>query len=137
MIEEITIKVFSGNGCATDIFLGVSTEYPWFLNIIHPEKWARWYEAPDLFSAFQNMRLDLEKEGIRFLCIGACPDVIASGLSRNMSGGRKVYAIRHGEQADSRNIVDIFDYAPPERIGTVQQQRDFAARWLASVTHRR
>ncbi|GBR17221.1 hypothetical protein AA0616_0993 [Komagataeibacter nataicola NRIC 0616] len=82
------------------------------------------------------MHLALEKEGIRFLCIGARPDIMASGMSRNMSGGRKVYVIRQGEQADRRNIVDIFDHAPPDRTGTVQQQRDFATRWLASLTHR-
>ncbi|MBV1830450.1 hypothetical protein HNW77_06490 [Komagataeibacter sp. AV436] len=136
MIEHRKIEAITENGSAKNIILEISTQYPWFVNIIHPEKWARRYEAPDLFSAFQTMRLDFEKAGICFLCIGARPDVMASGMSRNMSGGRKVYVVRHGEQADRENIVDIFDYAPPDRIGTVKQQQDFATRWLASITHR-
>ncbi|WP_308720649.1 hypothetical protein [Komagataeibacter xylinus] len=136
MIENRKIEVISENGNIENTILEIPTQYPWFINIIHPQKWARRYEAPDLFAAFQTMRLEFEKAGIRFLCIGARPDIMASGLSRNMSGGRKVYIIRHGEQADRSNIVDIFDHAPPDRTGTVQQQRDFAMRWLASVTHR-
>lgn len=137
MIKYQTVKVISENRDEKDIFLEIPTQYPWFINIIHPKKWARRYEAPDLFTAFQTIRLEFEKAGIRFLCIGARPDIMASGMSRNMCGGRKVYVIRHGEQADRSNMVDIFDHAPPDRIGTVQQQRDFTTCWLTSVTHRR
>ena len=32
------------------------------------------------------------------------------------------------------DLVDIFEYAPPELVGTVEQQRLFYERWIAAIT---
>jgi hypothetical protein len=48
-----------------------------------------------------------------------------------MGGGQKAYVIRPGKQATE--LVDIFDYAEPALVGTVQQQRDYVEAWWASL----
>jgi hypothetical protein len=52
-------------------------------------------------------------------------------MSRSMGGGRKAYIIRLG--ASATEMLDIFDFAPAESVGTVAQQEDFHARWVASL----
>jgi hypothetical protein len=42
-----------------------------------------------------------------------------------MSGGRKAYVVHQGSPASVAEMVDIFDFADPSLVGTVQQQRDY------------
>jgi hypothetical protein len=58
----------------------------------------------------------------------SCPP---DGMSRSMGSGRKVYITRMGEPATE--IIDIFDEAAPELIGTVKQRKEFHARWILSL----
>jgi hypothetical protein len=50
-----------------------------------------------------------------------------------MGGGRLAYILHSGKPSDRSEMVDIFDYAEPTEIGTVQQQRDYFAAWLRSL----
>ena len=74
--------------------------------------------AVEAFNAIQALRQYLEAKGYRLLCVGARPDVVPSGISRSMGGGRQAYFIRSGKQATE--LIDIFDYAEPALVGTVQ-----------------
>jgi len=88
------------------------------------------FPATDLYQAMQALREHLETQGCQLLCAGARPDVAPSGMSRDMGGGRQAYFLQLGKQATE--LVDIFAYADPSVVGTVQQQRKFVDAWWAS-----
>jgi hypothetical protein len=58
-------------------------------------------------------------------------------MSRDMGGGRKVYIRRLGSQATLDDLVDIFDYAEPDLVGTVEEQRAHYRNWLNCLGGRR
>ena len=93
-------------------------------------------EAPDLFEALREMRAELESAGCQLLCAGARPYVTVSGMSRSMGGGRKGYIVHLGSPASRTDMVDIFDYAEPALVGTIQQQRDYFRAWAESLSRR-
>ena len=72
-----------------------------------------------------QVRLDLERQGIRLLCNGARVECAPSGMTRSMSLGRKAYIHHLGQQGRSEDLVDIFDEAEPSSIGTVAEQEEF------------
>ncbi|MGA3171317.1 MAG: hypothetical protein ABSE62_09905 [Chthoniobacteraceae bacterium] len=86
----------------------------------------------DLFDAFINMRLELEGQGLQLLCIGCRSDVWPSGMSRDMGGGRKAYITHMDRRSAHADLVDIFDYATLETVGTVAEQKAFHEKWAAS-----
>lgn len=91
----------------------------------------------DLFHAFVQLRRVLEQSNVQLLCAGARPDVYPSGMSLDMGGGRRAYITRMGEAAQSSDLVDIFDNADPESVGSVKQQADFHEKWVESMRRRR
>ena len=104
---------------------------PWKLVFSAPGLQRQEFTARDLFDALVALRRELEKLGIKLLCAGARTDVFPSGMSRSMGGGRKAYVMRMGTPASE--LVDIFDYAGPELVGGVDQQREFRDQWLVSL----
>ena len=91
------------------------------------------FEGQDLFEAMIRLRHALEHRDAQLLCVGARPDVFPSGMSRGMGAGRKAYVTRMGEPARRTDLLDIFDYAAPGLVGTVEQQADFHAKWAESL----
>jgi hypothetical protein len=91
------------------------------------------FSGDDLFDALISMRLTLEKIGVQTLCAGARRDVFPSGMSRDMSGGRKAYATRLGAPALRADLLDIFDYSDVDSVGSVEQQKMFHEKWIASL----
>lgn len=96
----------------------------------------RRFVSSDLFEAMIELRKVLESKGARLLCAGARPEVFPSGMARDMGGGRKAYVTRIGEPARSEDLVDIFHYAAPGTVGTVDEQADFHANWVESLSGR-
>ncbi|WP_395371297.1 hypothetical protein [Komagataeibacter diospyri] len=132
MIERKEVNIMLPDGDIKKITILISCEYPWSIEANFPNGVCRHYNSSDIFSAFQDMRTEFEKKEIRFLCAGARPDVVTSGMSRSMSGGRKAYIIKKGKPANLSDMVDIFDYAKPSVIGTVAQQEEFFKSWVNS-----
>lgn len=86
----------------------------------------------DLFDAFTNLRRRLEARGWQLLCKGARPDAFPSGMSRDMSGGRKVYETTIGQPAKFP-MVDIFEYECLENVGKVADQELHHRAWIDSM----
>lgn len=137
MIETRTVEVQLANGtveccvveiahrpASTVIFSGLGFE-------------RREFVAADFFGALVTLRQELEKLGARPLCLGACTDVFPSGMSRSMSAGRKAYRLRLGSPTDARDLVDIFDRAEPQAVGSVDEQERFHATWAESLKRKR
>ncbi len=85
--------------------------------------------AADAFSALVEVRRALELEGWRLAVAGARRDTYPSGMARS-SGGLRAYEMRPGRPASS--TVDIFDDAPTELIGTVDEQEENFRLWWES-----
>src|ERR1700730_10046742 len=111
------------DGTLRDFRVEVSRDAPWWLKYCDLDGNPRHIEDVDLFRAFAAMRQDLESQGCQLLFAGARPDVHPSSMSSSMGGGRLVYILRHGKPSTRDDLLDIFDYAEPELLGTVQQQR--------------
>jgi hypothetical protein len=132
--ENITIKARSSDGSVAELRLAVSLDTEcglWQIRFRDSGKNLVYFRETDLYKALQAMRERLETEGCQLLCAGARPDVAPSGMSRSMGGGRQAYVIHLGKQATES--VDIFDYAEPALVGTVQKQRDYFKTWFASL----
>ncbi len=104
----------------------------WVLRLHLPGLDARVYENDDQFEALKDLRRDLAGEGLAVLCAGARRDVFPSAMSREMSGGRKAYVCRMGSRGSADDLVDIFDPAPSDLIGSVEEQAEFHAGWFRS-----
>ena len=131
MSETIFIKAKQPDGEIRDLQLTVSLDSPWTLEYRDADGRAHCYQERDLFETLREMRKELESTGVQLLCAGARTDVWPSGMSRSMAGGRKAYILHIGKQATER--VDIFDYAEPKTIGTVQQQLDYFHAWIEAL----
>ena len=86
-------------------------------------------ESHNYFDALVDLRRELEPLQIKVLCFGARKDVWASGMQRDMGAGLAAYLLS-AEGEGRKPEQSIFDYAPPETIGTVDEQREFAENWL-------
>lgn len=87
----------------------------------------------DVFEALCKLRFSLEEEGYLLLCNAARKDAYPSRMSRQMSGGRKVYLLKSGLQGRREDLVDVFDAAPLDHVGTVTEQRLMFEAWLRSL----
>jgi hypothetical protein len=89
----------------------------------------------DLFDALQQLRLQLEPLGWIPLCNGARTDCYPSGMARSMGGASSVYELTLGK-AGRFPLVGLFEAAPPEKVGTVEEQDTFFRRWMNGPKNR-
>jgi hypothetical protein len=136
MNETKYIKVRDRDGAAADCTVEILSIHPARLVFSGPFLDGREFLANDVFDALVSLRGSLEEIGARLLCAGARPEVFPSGMSRDMGGGIKAYVNRIGMPAGKPDIVDIFDYAGPELVGSVAEQNAFHKKWVESLRQR-
>jgi len=90
-------------------------------------------ESSSLFEAITKYRELIEPKGFRLLCNAARVDAYPSRMTLQMAYGRKIYVLHKGQPARRADLVDIFDPAPFETVGTINEQKDFFDKWLASL----
>jgi hypothetical protein len=126
----MVIKVEFADGTISDCDIEAAQSPPWSIVFSGCGFDGKPFLGQDLFEALANLRRDLEKSHRRILCAGARVDVFPSAMCRSMGGGRKAYILRSGTPTKTGDLIDIFDYAPPELVGTVEQQRANHRKWL-------
>lgn len=132
--ENITAKVRFSDGTVAELRLEISLDQEcglWQIRLVQSEENVTCFRETDLYKTMQTFRVYLESKGGRLLCAGARPDVVPSGMSGDMGGGREAYLVQLGKQATE--FVDIFAYAEPAAVGTVRQQHEFVEAWRASL----
>lgn len=90
------------------------------------------YSDPKYY-ALNNLRLFLEREGWLLICTDSRIDTYPSGMSRQMSNGRKVYLHEMNTKPGRKSVVDIFANAPLEKIGTISEQNKYMEEWRNSI----
>jgi hypothetical protein len=131
------VKVRLQDSNIKELSIKVSKRPPWWLSYGDFDGTPQRIEELDLFGALVVLRGSFEERGCRLLCAGARRDAWASSMSRDMGGGRKVNIVTIGKHATLDTLVDIFDYAEPELVGTVDEQRAYIRKWLDSLGHQR
>ena len=134
MSEQKTIKVQFADGRVEVYTADIDNEDEPVITVSVAGLDRRTFSGGDLFDAFNELRRELERLQARLLCAGARRDVFPSGMSRDMSGGRKAYITRIGRPSLREDLVDIFDEAAPESVGTVAEQSAFHERWADSLS---
>lgn len=85
------------------------------------------------FHLLQQIRQDLEKDGILLNCYGASKNVRPSGMSISMSGGIMAYKHTLGKKSELKDLVEIWKAGPDVQPVTVAEQDAFFDEWLVSV----
>jgi hypothetical protein len=119
--EDRDLDVVSAEGVVHRARVSVATRPPWWLRLAFG---GREYaaEADDLFECLRMVRAELEPEGWRICCLGARPDVFPSGMSSQMSGGRKAYRHARERRPTRDDLVDILDPADCAEVATLAEQ---------------
>ena len=89
--------------------------------------------APDFFEALCRIRRELEKEGLVPFCYGASLNVFPSGMGRQMAAGLAAYKMVMNQAATLEQLVNIFDQCPDIIPASVEKQRQYFNKWLASL----
>jgi hypothetical protein len=89
--------------------------------------------ARDAFACLCGIRNFLRKHDTILLVNGARVDAYPSRMSRDMGGGYQVCVTTMGQQGRLEDLVYLLDEAPPEKIGTVEDQKEFHRQWLRSL----
>jgi hypothetical protein len=82
----------------------------------------------DYFGALIKVRRELEAKGIRLLCWGARKDVWPSGMQRDMGAGMTAFQLLE-DGTNNPDARSIFEFAAPETVGTVDEQKANAEAW--------
>lgn len=86
--------------------------------------------GPDVFEALRSLRRELDAGGLRVGVNGARPNAWSSGMQRDMGLGRMTYLCELGDSGGFP-MVGTLDPAPLAEVGTVADQDEFHAAWLA------
>ena len=133
MVERKILKVAYASGGIKEILFSISRGDPCVLEADEIDGQRLRAEASDLFECLVKIRSNLEEERAKVLCNGARLDAYPSRMAREMGGGKKVYLMKMGEKARPEDLVNTFDEAPIEKIGSVADQQDYFLRWLQSA----
>ncbi len=133
MNDTKEIKILFSDGSIDSCAIDVSRVEPWKIILRQSRLGTLESEAPNLCEALSLLRKQLESQSCQLLCNGSRRNVIVSGMSRQMSGGRKAYVVNLGEPASRESIVDIFDYAGPNEVSSIKDQQEFYKRWVDSL----
>lgn len=132
VIEKV-LKVLQPNGVVSEYKINFQESGEASISIALEDGVVRKFEGQDLFSSLRLLRRYFEEGGAKVLCNGARFDAYPSGMGRSMGRGRKIYLLTHGEQARRTNLVDIFDYAAPEQVGSNEEQDRYYKGWINSL----
>lgn len=87
-------------------------------------------KSDNYFSAFCDIRWEMEKENIYLNCYGASKNVYPSPMSIDMGGGMLAYKLTLGQHARTSDLVSIFDTGDDIILSTVEEQEAFYHLWL-------
>src|SRR5579871_1469356 len=99
MSETKTIRARCADGPIEECSVQILQNPAWKLVFSGVGLQEREFSSGDLFDTVVSLRTALEHIGVQLLCAGARPDVFPSGMSRDMSGGRKAYITKLGYPA--------------------------------------
>jgi hypothetical protein len=133
MVKRI-VCVCSADGAArAQAELEWSDRPPWSVVLRVPGAAPIEGSADDLFGCLAVVRREASRSGWRVCVAGARTDAWPSRMSSQMGGAALVYIHALGRPARNDDLRPVFDDAPCEAIGSVEEQAEFRRRWLESL----
>jgi hypothetical protein len=132
MSEEIPIRV-QKDGRENQWKMLIEGEGPWNLRLESPNGVESTASGDNIFEALRSMRTELSPRHISICCNGARVNVRPSGLSAS-HGAWVVYVLYMWRPSTVRDLVPVFGYAPPRKIGSVEEQDAY---WERHLKHRK
>ena len=86
----------------------------------------------DFFECLIQLRKELDKYNYYPLCNGARVDVYPSGMCRDMGNGLGAYIQIPNKKVNIEDLVDIFNFAEPNLIASVDEQYKFFKSFISS-----
>ena len=118
--EEREITVFADEGETTDdIILKVQIDDQEICAVDY-----------NYLPAYQKLRDKLLKMGYGIKCNGLCPNAVQSGM---MGANPQIYLVKLGEQALSKDIVSLYEYAEIDDFPNTEEQIAFSQKWFNSI----
>jgi len=128
-----SLKIQKENGTVCNYKVSFEELYGTSISLLLDDGTEKKFNDCDLFESLKLINTYFENELSKLLCNGARVDVCSSGMSRSIGNGRKVYITVLGKQARRNDLVDIFDFAKPNEVGTVQEQENYHKKWISSL----
>jgi hypothetical protein len=127
---SLTLKIQNREGEVFDAEVKYhGSKREWILEFISPITKKLSFNEGDVFECLTQLRLELAKYGCKPLCAGARIDVYPSGMARDMGNGlsAEVSSSEPMNEHERLQYVDIFDYAEPDLIASVEEQLNYHA----------
>lgn len=126
-MDRVTIQILTREGAQMPATITI--EYG-RLRVLHYEgpglKSPARFEGVDAWDVFLQMRQALDAIGMTPLCVGAMPNAVHSGMSRDMSDGLRIYV------TPGMEVRGIFEPVQPGEVGTLDAQSAYRRQWWNS-----
>lgn len=124
---------FNADNRVVEAMIDIASDPPWTIELTAPGIPKLTSKNRDLFECLIDLRKELVKYSCRPLCNGARLNIHASSMSREICGGEVAYILQLGKQAKREDVVNIFEYAEPHLIASVDEQQKFYHNWIKSL----
>lgn len=132
-MKRVVGVCFADGGARTAAELEWTDRPPWSVVLRIPGADPIEASADDLFACLSGVRRAASQIGWRVCVAGARADAWPSRMSSQMGGAALVYVHVLGRPARNEDLRPIFEDAPCEAVGSVEEQSDFRRRWLESL----
>ncbi len=129
MKEKLEIKVLMSNQRVCNAFITVTTTPTCEIEFHAKNYDMKKFVGLDLFEAAMQLRKWLEVKGNFALCNFSRKNIQPSGMSRQMSFGRKAYLVN---SEDVLSTVDIFASCDINQISKFRARKLFIGQWAKS-----
>jgi len=133
MTVSVNVKLVSNRAVIGTCELDHSQASPWWVALTKPDGNRHESQAADLPTALDDLRKNLQAEGLDLLCNGCRLGIKASPMSVESGGGRMAYVLRLGVPARKQDIVNIFDEIDISLIASLADKEQFYTQWLESI----
>jgi hypothetical protein len=127
------IQVLAPDGGVTDCEVEISGIPPCEIVLFGIALERQEFSGKDLFGAFIELRLELEKFRLQLLCVGCQPEVVSLGFTRTINGEIRACVLYTNAQSLGGDLIDIFEYSAPENVVSVAKQEAFHKEWKESL----
>jgi hypothetical protein len=132
--EPTELKIQHDDGTIVDgslfIYYGVDPNRIKFISSVTPELE---FINNNYFDCLNDLRRELDRINYRPLCNGARLDTYVLDTIARMMSGNDCYHLVEGKIPTQNDELRIFDYADPESIVSIDEQKEHYESWLNSV----
>ncbi|MEG3628475.1 hypothetical protein [Streptomyces poriticola] len=109
-----------------------SEDEPWTIRAVAPDGRSFEADGADLFLALQEVRRQIEQQGVLLCCNGARANARPSPLA-SASGGGMVYLLPSARNPGPEDLVPLLSPAPARHVSPVAEQEAFWSAYQSST----